>query len=178
MNLNSPLFKVPAKFGAFGAAMVIVMFCLYYFTGLNPLTKMGVFDFFIIPIFLFFGIKEFKDSYNKRLLEFWQGMTAGFTIYFTLAMITSIFIFIFINLDERSTKEDYVADRLEILKEKKEDIIKKMGIITYEQSEKEILEITVFDIAFDNFLKKTLIGLLLTIMIAVIMRRKPIEELT
>ena len=177
MKLDSPLFKVPAKFGAFGAIMIIAMFCVFYFTESNPLTEMGLFDFFIIPIFLFFGIKEFKDSYNHKLLEFWQGMTAGFVVYFSIAILTSLFIFIFLNLSGSEMMDDYVANKLEILAEKKSGIIEEMGEETFLNSEKDILSVSIFDVTLDNFLKKTFIGLLLTIMIAVIMRRKPVKDL-
>jgi hypothetical protein len=177
MKLDSPLFKVPAKFGAFGAAMIIIMFFVFHFSGSNPLTEMGLFDFFIIPIFLFFGIKEFKDSYNQKLLEYWEGMTAGFVVYFSVAILTSLFIFLFMHLSESDIMDNYVANKLEILEDKKDGIIEEMGEETYLKSKKDITNISIFDITLDNFLKKTFIGLLLTIMIAVIMRRKPVEEL-
>lgn len=177
MKFDNPLFKVPAKFGFFGAAMIIIMFFIFHFSGSNPLTEMGLFDFFIIPIFLFFGIKEFKDAYNQKLLEYWEGMTAGFVVYITIAVLTSLFIFLFMNLSGSDIMDNYVADKLEILEDKKEGIIEEMGEETYLTSKEEITGITIFDITLDNFLKKTFIGLLLTIMIAVIMRRKPDIEL-
>lgn len=176
MKINHPLVKVPAKFGAFGAVMVIAMFLLFYFSGSNPLIEMGMFDFFIIPIFLFFGIKEFKDSYNRRTLEFWQGMTAGFVVYFTVALVSSFFIFLFLSFTDGEIMDNYISDRLTILEEKREAIIEEMGEPTYAESETEIKSITPIDIVFDNFLKKTFVGLLLTIMIAVIMRKKPVDE--
>lgn len=176
MKINQPLVKVPAKFGVFGAVMVIAMFLLFYFSGSNPLIEMGMFDFFIIPIFLFFGIKEFKDSYNGRLLEFWQGMTAGFVVYFTVALVSSVFIFTFLNFSDGDIMDNYITDRLAILEEKREAITKEMGETTYLESQAEIQSITPADIVLDNFLKKTFVGLLLTIMIAVIMRKKPTQE--
>jgi len=176
MKLNDPLVTIPAKFGAFGAIMVIIMFFVFYFSGSNPLMEMGMFDFFIIPIFLFFGIKEFKDTYNNRLLEFWQGMTAGFVVYFTLACLTSVFIFSFLSLSDPEIMENYTADRLSILEEKKEAIIKEMGESTFIESQEEVRNLTIGDLTFDNFLKKTFVGLLLTIMIAVIMKKKPPVE--
>ncbi|MFT7031699.1 MAG: hypothetical protein ACJA2S_000194 [Cyclobacteriaceae bacterium] len=177
MKFDNPLFKVPAKFGVFGAAMIIIMFFIFHFSGSNPLTEMGFVDFFIIPIFLFFGIKEFKDSYNQKLLEYWEGMTAGFVVYITIAILTSLFIFLFINLSESDIVDHYIVNKLEILEDKKDGIIEEMGEETYLRSKEGITSISIFDITLDNFLKKTFIGLLLTIMIAVIMRRKPIEEL-
>lgn len=177
MKLDNPLFKVPAKFGAFGAAMIIIMFFIFHFSGSNPLTEMSLFDFFIIPIFLFFGIKEFKDTYNQKLLEYWEGMTAGFVVYFSIAILTSLFIFLFMHLSESDIMDDYIANKLEILEGKKDGIIEEMGEETYLESEKGIKGTSIFVITLDNFLKKTFIGLLLTIAIAVIMRRKPVEEL-
>ncbi len=176
MRLNNPLIKVPAKFGAFGSAMVIVMFLVFYFTGNNPLVEMEMFDFFIIPIFLFFGIKEFKDSYNQRLLEYWQGMTAGFVVYTSIAVITSLFLILFLSLDGTELLDGYTADRMAILEEQKDGIVEEMGEATYLQSQQDIENLSAGDIIFDNFLKKMFTGLLLTIMIAVIMRKKPTTD--
>tara|TARA_R110000868_G_scaffold150208_2_gene373199 strand:+ start:552 stop:881 length:330 start_codon:yes stop_codon:yes gene_type:complete len=59
---------------------------------------------------------------------------------------------------------------------KKRSNNQEMGESTFIESQKEVQNLTIGDLTFDNFLKKTFVGLLLTIMIAVIMKKKPPVE--
>lgn len=176
MNLKIPFIYTPIKFGVTGAALIISMFLVFYFSSANPLVEMGMFDFFILPIFLFLGIKEYRDTFNNKLLEFWQGMTLGFFCYLVIAILTSLFILFFVTVINPDVLDTYVVSRLEILESGRENIIEKMGENSYQESLLEIKNITLSDVILDNFLKKTMIGMLLTIMISIITKRKPKPE--
>lgn len=176
MNLKNPFISTPIKFGITGAVLIITMFLVFYFSSANPLVEMGMFDFFILPIFLFLGIKEFRDTFNNKLLEFWQGMTLGFICYLVIAILTSLFILIFVTVINPEVLDTYIASRLDILEGGKANIIEKMGEASYQESFVEIQQISLTDVILDNFLKKTMVGMLLTIMISIIMKRKPKTE--
>ena len=176
MTLNSPLYKVPLKFGAFGALIVLIMFFLLFLTGENPLTEMGMFDFFVIPIFLFFAIKEFRDTYNGRLIEFWQGMTVGFVTYTSLALITTLVLFVFLQAVDSEIFDNYVISKVEEVTNAKEKTIEQLGEVAYSEALAKVKTTSRSDLILDYLLKKLIVGLMLTIMIAVIMRRKPKEE--
>lgn len=167
-----PILKVPIKFGVFGALIIITMFFVFFFSDANPLIEIRMFDFFILPIFIFSAIKEFRDGYNGLYMEFWEGMTVGFVTYITLAIVTSLFVFIFLSTEDGTIFNTYIDDRIEILESRKDGIVEEMGVSTYEESHKDITGTTIWDLTLDNFIKKTLVGLMLTIMISVLMRRK------
>jgi len=168
-----PIMKVPLKYGTIGAGMIALMFFIFYAAGTNPLVEMQLFDFFILPVFLFFGLKEYRDAYNQRLMEFWQGMTVGFIVYFTIALLSSSLTWVFVQWVDSSLLASYIANSLSELDQKKVEIIKRMGEDTFLTSQQGVRATNIFDLALDSFLKKTAVGLLLTIMISVIMRRKP-----
>lgn len=170
------LIKVPLKFGLIGGGMVIIMLTVFHLADTNPLIEIKMFDFIIIPIFLFFGIKEFRDSYNSRLLEFWEGMTVGFVVYTTIAIVTSVFVLTYLGIDEGAAMDNYISDRITILESSREQIVEKMGESVYDKSYTDVKATTIWDLTLDNFLKKMMIGLLLTIMFAVIMRKKAPED--
>ena len=176
MNIKNPFISIPIKFGIAGSVLIITMFLVFYFSSTNPLIEMGMFDFFILPIFLFLGIKEYRDTFNNKLLEFWQGMTIGFICYLTIALVTSLFVLFFVTVINPDIFDTYVASRLEILEEGRVNIIEKMGEASYQESFLEIQQISLSDIILDNFLKKSMIGMLLTIMISIIVKRKPKVE--
>ncbi len=166
------IIKIPVKFGALGAAVIVLIFLVYYFMGSNPVIEMDMLDLFILPIFLFFGIKEYRDRFNQGLLEFWQGMTVGFFVYILIAGLSALFIWVFIDLIDTSIVEEYIADRLKGLHEIKEKIIEEMGEDLFHESVDKVGNTTSRDIALDGFLKKSAIGFLLTSVLSVVLKRK------
>ena len=173
-TLKNPLVSVPLKFGAIGGGISMIMFLLAYVMGKNPLIDLKFFDFIIIPIFLFFAMKEFRDYRNGGIIHFWQGMSIGVINYVTLAVISALFIVVFLHFFDSGLVDLYVSDRLQILELKKEEMIDQMGESTYNQSEIDIRNTSAVILSLDDFLKKCLIGLTLTIPIAVILRRREI----
>lgn len=163
--------KVSVKFGLLGAAVNIVIFLVYFFLGYNPLLEMGALDIFILPVFLFFGVKEYRDVVNGRLLDFWQGMTVGFIIYSFIAVIFAMFIWLFLEIDT-ALVEEYISDRLHKTHESKEMIIDKMGQGAFDDTVREIGNMTISDLVLDGLFKKAGIGFLLTSLITVVMKRK------
>ncbi len=170
--LKNSLVAVPLKYGASGAALSILMFIITYWMGRNPLIDLKFFDFLILPIFLFFSMKDYKDYRNNGILHFWQGMTVGVLTYVNLALLSGIFIILFLDFFDHQLVDLYITDRLEIIDLKKDEMISHMGEGTYNQSREDIENTSSAILALDDFLKKCLIGLTLTIPIAVILRRR------
>ena len=174
MKLSNPLIRIPAKYGAIGATLVIILFYVLHFTDGNPLTDMNMFDFFILPIFLFFGMKEYRDIYNNKQLEFWQGMSTGFVVYVTLALITTLSLFLFLSVAAEQVFVDYVINAVAEVTNNRDNTIERMGEEAYLEALSKTESTTKLDLVFDYLLKKLIVGLMLTIMISVIMRRKPL----
>ncbi len=170
--IKNPLVATPLKFGLLGGSMTILMFMITYWMDKHPLIDMKFFDFIIIPIFIFFSLKEFRDFQNGGILHFWQGMTLGVINYLLVAVISALFILVFLNLIDPILIDSYINDRLGIIDLKKEDLISQMGEETYQKSREDTLNITAGILALDDFLKKCLIGLTLTIPMSVLLRRR------
>ena len=166
------LFRTSLRYGLIGSAMIVIMFLVFYFSGENPLQELQMFDLFIIPIFVFFGVKEFRDRFNGKLLEYWQGMTSGVIIFLVLGLVTSVFIYVFTQWVEAAMVTDYVASRVEILEETRTKIVEQMGAESYIESYDKVKNTTQSDIILDSFLKKIIIGFLITTVVAVVLKRK------
>ncbi len=171
LKIDNPLISVPLKFGTIAGGLSILMFLIAYWMGKNPLIDLRFFDFLILPVFLFFSMKYFKDYKNNGILHFWQGMTVGVLNYVVLAVLSAIFIIFFLNFINAQLVDFYIIDRLEIIDLKKKEIVSEMGEGTYNQTRSDIGNTSATILALDDFLKKCLIGLTLTIPIAVILRR-------
>ena len=173
--VKNPLVNVPLKFGTLGGGLVILMFIITYFLGKNPLIDLKFFDFIIIPIFIFFSLKEFRDFRNGGILHFWQGMTIGVLNYLALAVLSAIFTLVFLSFIDSQLIDLYIEDRVTIIDLKKEELIEQMGEETYVKSREDVLSISSGVLALDDFLKKCLIGFMLTIPLSVLLRIRALK---
>lgn len=172
MMTQKPLFAVPIKFGTFAGIMSIVTFMMLYFLDFNPFVESRMMDVVLIPIFLFFGIKDFRDMRNERILHYWQGMTVGVITYLLMGLISFIFINIFVEIQPMALT-DYISNRMELMEASKAQFLAQLGEETYNTAMVDLSKTSGLDLAIDDFLKKSVIGLMLTIMISVILRKQP-----
>lgn len=170
-SLDNKLVAVPLKYGLIGGVVVILLFLIFYFLNLNPLVNIKMVDIFILTIFILFALKEFRDRYNNRQLHFWQGMTGGVINYLTIAITSAIFILIMTVIIDPDMTTKYIESRIALLHENKQTLIDTMDEKTYIDTVAGVKGTTGFDLALDDFLKKSIIGLFLTIIISVILRK-------
>ena len=172
MKIKSPLLAVPIKYGLVGGILSVLIFIIIYVLGKNPLIIYRDFDFsfLLLPIFIAFSIKEFRDNWNNRSLKFGEGMSVGFINYLIVASISGLFIFIFLNI-ESSMLAEYISDRSLLIVNIKEDMVKTMGQELYQKTYDDLQGTTAYVIALDDFLKKIIIGLFLTIIISIIFKK-------
>ncbi len=170
-TLENKLVAIPLKYGIIGGGVSIVLFLIFYFLHLNPLVNIKMLDMFLLSIFVFFALKEFRDVYNNRQLHFWQGMTGGVINYLTIALISAIFILIMTVIIDPELTTNYIISRIELLNANKQTLVDTMDASTFEKALAGVQDTTGLDLALDDFLKKSIIGLFLTIIIAVILRK-------
>lgn len=156
-------------FGIFGGAFCGLAFLVMYFMGKEPIGFTGIFGYFIIPLFVFMGIKDFKVGRDKQELTFGQGMTVGFFIYTILALISAIAIFIIIQFDQ-AILEEFKTANLDLLHEKREELIAQIDEVSYNITFKNISNMTLFDVVLNDFLRKVFPGLFFTILISMILK--------
>jgi len=170
-SLKNRLVSVPLKYGAIGGGLVILLDMVFYFLGKNPLLEIKLVDIPLLAIFIFFCLKEFRDRYNNRELHFWQGVTAGLITYISIALISALFILLLTVIIDPGITTNYIESRIELLNENKQTLVESINEQAYIDALAGVKETTALDLAFDDFLKKTIIGLFLTIIIAVILRK-------
>ena len=78
--MGHPLIRVPLRYAIIGIFLYGTLFLLLYFMDNNPLVvgRPWDFGFLLIPLMVFFAMKDFKVIYNEGELRFWQGMSIGF----------------------------------------------------------------------------------------------------
>lgn len=171
MRLVTPtMAKVGVKYGAISSVLFTLVFAGVYLLEMNTYIEVRVFDFLLIPIFVFFALYEFR-SLNKGYLEYAQGMTLGLMTVLFLAVVSSFIILLFhFSIDEGQLGE-YIEMSLQALEENKEKVTEKMDFESYESAKKDLEKAGIGSVALDNLFKKNIIGLLLTVMISIILRK-------
>jgi hypothetical protein len=131
------------------------------------------FRILLFPIFLVFSIRDFKELHNGGFLHFWQGFSIGLMVIILIALLMSLFILIFGSWVEPDFVINFIQSSIDQIESAKEKITNAIG----EEELAKVLDIlpstTLFDLALDYFLKSLPYGLFLTIIISLILRKKP-----
>jgi hypothetical protein len=169
-----PFFQVPLKYGAIagviGAALVITL----YYLNRHPFLVPVQFDFRIIllSVFLFFSLKEFRDYYQNGELYFWQGIISSFLLVATFALVASTLISIFSTLVPGFVAS-YVRLFTEQLNTWKQEDIDRIGKEVFERNLKQLPSTNTFDLAVLYFSQSFGIGLFISIILSVVLRKQP-----
>lgn len=176
MDKLAPLKRVPLKYGLIGAALSAVLILVFYFSDRHLLLIPIYYDFriFLFGVFIFFGIKEFKEYYNEDRLHFWQGIVIGIIIYITIGILVGAFIMIFSEIQPEFLQQ-YIDGTIRGMELNKELLTTESPInITEEEYQKQIellKETPPINLSIDFFIKSCLIGFFISILLAVIMRK-------
>ena len=171
--LKNPILKVAIKFGLIGGLLAVTLFIILYALDQNPLlsTKKIPFGIILIPLLVFFSIKEFRDYFNGRELRFWQGIATGFVNFLIIALISSVFIFAFLNFYDQELLQDLINFNIINFERNKEGFIETFDEATYNNVLADIRKTTVHHIALDDFTRKMLIGFISTFIISIFLRK-------
>jgi len=169
-----PFFQVPLKYGAIagviGAALVVTL----YYLNRHPFLVPVQFDFRIIlfAVFLFFSLKEFRDYYQGGELYFWQGLIMSFLFVATFAVVAATLMSVFSAL-----VPDFVASYIRLFTEQlrtwKPEDIDRIGKEVFERNLKQLPSTNTFDLALLYISQSFGIGLFISIILSVVLRKQP-----
>lgn len=154
---------------------MIVGIVVFYYIGRHPMLISLLFDFRILlfGIFIFFGIKEYKDRYSLGVFHFWQGLSIGILIYVTMSFIASLFIWVFGEFIEPQFVSTYIEMSTEQLLNQEEVLKETVGEERFNSAMESLPKTRSIDLSFDYFLKSMPIGLFLTLILSILTRTQP-----
>ncbi|MCZ6521699.1 MAG: DUF4199 domain-containing protein [Bacteroidetes bacterium] len=170
-STKNTLLQVSIKFGLIGVLLSIILFMALYFVDRNPLINSKFFDFIVIPIMIFFAIKEYRDYENQGKLWFWQGMSIGFINYMTIGIFSALFVGTFIVWIDGQVLMGFINNRVDYLMTHKVEILKEMNEDRFIETIENVKKISTMDVLWDQILRKMIIGLFLTIILSVFLRK-------
>ena len=173
-----PILAVGLRYGLVSGSLSAALFFAVTFFGENPLVVNKWFDYFLIPVLVFAGIREFRIYYNARALQFWQGVSVGFIIYVTTAVVFAAVIGTYLGTYGQPWATDYVRSRVALVKENREAFTEELGEETYRRVLTEVQATTTVDLILDDGFRKLMIGMFVTLIVAMVQRRSPGQGIT
>jgi hypothetical protein len=166
------ILKVSARFGGVAALLSITLFSILYFAGKNPMFIPAYLDFrlLLFPIFLVFSIRDFKEYRNNGVLHFWQGFSVGILIVLIISLAMTLYILILGGWIDPSFTQKFITGTMQNIQHSKENIIAQVGVAAYNKTLELIPGTTLYDLAFDYFLKSLPLGIIITILISLVLR--------
>lgn len=165
--------RVALKYGFFTALLLGAVFVALFYAGRHPLLIPVIYDvrILLLAIFIFFSVKEFRDYRNGGVLHFWQGMLVGLVLTITAGLLMLVIILAF-GTAEENLLSGYLSEMTTQLADNKEEFLEAIGEEAYQKTVTKLPSTTLTDLALDYYLKSFGIGLFLSIIISVILRRQ------
>lgn len=170
---KSPLISISVKYGLIAAALAIFILIATFYFGNHPMMVAPYLDFRIIlfGLFMFFGLREFRDT-QEGVLYFWQGMIGGFVIVTVAGTVAALGLLIFSSL-EKEFISSYVEAVTQYLKTFPKEDIERIGKEVYERNLEQLPSTNGKQLASLYFVQGMMIGLFVTIILSVILRKHP-----
>ncbi len=176
--MKHPIVAVGLRYGLVSGGLAVVLFFAITLFEENPLIVNKWFDYFLLAVFVFVAVREFRLYYQGGFLQFWQGISVGFVTYATSALLFVILIGIYLNTLGQPWVNDFVADRTAMVEENRENFVEELGEETYRQVRREVAATTITDVLLDDFFRKLMAGLFVTLVVAMVQRKSPVKEKT
>lgn len=169
-----PLLTVSLRYGFLAGVLASILFVATYYLGQHPLTISPYLDYRIVlyGVFIFFALKEFRDVRRQGVLYFWQGMVGSYLVVFVAAVVSSLGLLLFAAL-EKNFVPSYIDAMTVYLKGFSEEEIDTIGKTVFDRNLKLLPTTSSKMLAISYFGQGILIGLFLSIVISVILRKQP-----
>lgn len=171
---KSPLIGIAIRNGLLAGVLAIVLLALMYYFGRHPLMVAPFLDFriLLLGVFIFFTLKEFRESHQQGELHFWQGMAGGFIMVMITATVASVLLWSFTAIESDFIPE-YVARMTEYLKTFPKEDIERIGKEAYQRNLENLPSTNGKQIAGSYFIQSMVIGFFVSIILSVILRKQP-----
>ena len=174
MKTISPLLKIPARFGVIAGILGFAVALVLYYIGKHPFLFPVYFDFRVLlfGVFIVFALKEYRDFYKGGVLYFWEGFIGSiiFVTVYTVVAIIGMTIFGLLQPDFLST---YVSLSIAQIKSIPPEIVAQIGKDVYQRNLEMLPATTLGDMMMLYAMQSFIIGLFISIILSVILRRQP-----
>ncbi|QCK14139.1 DUF4199 domain-containing protein [Mangrovivirga cuniculi] len=167
------MIKLALRYGAFAILITIISFTVLFYTDQKPFINFNTIFIDGLSFLVLIGVAtyEFKKYRQGGELRFWQGMSMGMIIYIMAAVGFSAFLYLFMAYIEPEALINYKKESIDFYNRTAEMYPDKYSSERRATDLANINEVTISGIVFKEGIKKLLLGLLVTPIIAIFMRK-------
>jgi Protein of unknown function (DUF4199) len=171
---KSPLVGISLRNGIIGGILAVALLIVMYYMGPHPMLILPFVDFRILlfGVFIFFTLKEFRDTYQDGVLHFFQGMLGSFMLVMIMATVAAAGVWIF-SACEPDFVADYITQGMESLKTYSKDDIDRIGKEVFDRNLALLPSTNGKALAGKHFGQSLVFGLFLSVILSVILRKQP-----
>lgn len=167
---NQTIVRVGVRYGVLCGLACFALVLVLYFTGVDPFGDLGRISFIPIPVFIFWGIRYYKEFYEGEI-GFGKGLRVGLAVSLYTSLCTSMLVFILVYLAGPALLQQHIAETKALLEQTREEQIKLLGKEMYELGYQAINSITPGMLAADDFFRRLFAGLIFSLVAAVFFRK-------
>lgn len=170
----TPFVLVMVRYGAIAGLLCIVLLVAIYYMGQHPLLIMPYLDYRILlfGLFIFFGLREFRDYNQNGILYFWQGLVGSYLVVFIASVIGALGLIVFAKVEPRFVTS-YIDTMLQNFKAFPQESIERIGKEVYERNLKLLPSTNSTQLAITYFGQGIIIGIFISVILSVILRKQP-----
>jgi hypothetical protein len=176
INRIPPLVRVPLRYGLISGVLGFMILVALYYINRHPLLVPVFFDVRVamFGVFMFMILRELREYYFNGYLFFWQGTIACGVYIIIFGATASLLLWVFeINVPGFVTQYAELATNQ--LKTYPKETIERIGKDVYEKNLAMLPNTTAGDLAMLYFVQCFGIGLFISIILSVILRRQPAQ---
>ncbi len=171
---KSPLVTITLRYGLIAGAIIILFMIVFYYMGQHPLLVFPYLDFRIVlfGVFIFFALKEFKESHQNGILFFWQGMIGSYILIFTSMILAAVGIILFSQF-EPAFVTSFIEAQLAKFQAIPQAEIDEFGKESFDRNLAAISATNGMQLAVTYFGHGIMIGLFVSVILSAILRKQP-----
>lgn len=171
---TTSLMKVSLRYGAIAGVMCIGLVLSLFYMGKHPFLVNPFLDFrvFVFSVLLFFSLKEVRDFYQDGILHFWQGMGGCILFLSASAAVSASGILVFGSL-QPAFVSDYITQFTDQIRNLPDETVQRIGKDVIERNLLALPGTNIRNLASLYAWQTFQIGLFISIIISVILRRQP-----
>ena len=170
--LDQAIVRTGIKFGVSCALAGFLVVLVLYFAGLNPYGERVMWGWVFIPVAVFWGLSYFK-KFNDQQLGFLKALKVGFSIAFYAALCSAMLLYVFSIVAGFEPIQRHITEMKALMDASREAALqsKVMTKEAFDQTYAQLDKTTPYMLAFDDFIKKFIVGFLSAIVGAVFFRK-------
>lgn len=165
------VFRTVVPFGLLGAVFYMVYFIAVYLSDMNPVAEPKYMLAVLLAPVIVVSVYFFKKKMNNSSLRFWQGLVLGGLVTLIVTASAAVFTWLFLELNDPKPLAELVAAQKAMLQTQKPELLKSLGNEMYEALLKNMDMITPLRLVWSDFLKSSVAGFFITLVVAIALRK-------